>query len=228
MKHKIIIIEDEVIIAENLRRIVTKLGYDVVAIANSYSEGIEVVNTYQPDLYLIDINLNEGKDNGIKLAEIINKVSNKPIIYITSNADAKTVNDAKLTKPVGYIVKPFNKQTIYSTLEIVFFNRSNFIDGINVRRKGDLVKVPFKDISHINANSVYVDIYTTKEILIHRITLIELLKTLPPNFIQVHRSYIVNIDYIKSYNSSFLSLEIGKIPIGRAFKNQFQQAISDQ
>jgi len=228
MKYKIIIIEDEVIIAENLRRIITKLGYDVIVVANSYAEGVKVIHSIQPDLYLIDINLKEGKDNGIKLAKLINDVSNKPIIYITSNADSKTVNEAKLTNPIGYILKPFNEQTIYSTLEISLFNQSNHIDGINVRHKGDLIKILFKNILYIKASSVYVDIHATQGIFIHRDTFVELMKVLPANFIQIHRSYIVNINHIESFNSSQVTLTVAKIPIGRTFKNQFQQAITDR
>lgn len=228
MKHKIIIIEDEVIIAENLRRIIAKLGYDVIAVVNSYGEGMRVIRSHQPDLYLIDINLNEGKDNGIRLAKLINDTSNIPIIYITSNADSKTVNDAKFTKPIGYILKPFNKKTIYSTLEIALYNRSNHIDGINVRHKGDLIKILFKDILYIKASSVYVDIHTTQGIIIHRDTFVELMKVLSSNFIQVHRSYIVNINHIESFNSSQVTLTTAKIPIGRLFKSQFQQAITDR
>jgi len=219
MRKKIIIIEDEVIIAENLRRILVKLGYDVIAVANTYSEGVIAINNFTPDLYLLDINLKEEENNGIKLANLINENNNKPIIYVTSNADSKTINKAKYTCPSSYIIKPFDKQTIYSTIEVALHNHETKHGGLTIRHKGDLTNISFKDIIFLQANSVYVEIFTEVGSYMHRSSMTELTKILPSYFIQVHRSYIVNVQFVSSFNSMEISINSTRIPIGRTYKS---------
>ncbi len=219
MKKKIAIIEDEVIIAENLGRIVKKLGYEVVAVANSYAEGGAAITAGLADMYLIDINLKEGENNGIKLAREVSNNSQKPIIFISSYADTETINKAKFTNPVGYILKPFNQQTIYSTLEIAFHNYQKQQNGLTVRHKGDIVRVPFRDIMFLKANSVYVEIHTAQSSYLHRASLKALSKLLPDNFVRVHRSYIVNLEHAMALNSNVILIVKHRIPIGRRYKN---------
>ncbi len=219
MKKKIAIIEDEVIIAENLSRVVKKLGYEVVAVANSYAEGAAAIAADIADMYLIDINLKEGANNGIKLAREVSNNSQKPVVFISSYADAETINKAKLANPVGYIHKPFNQQTIYSTLEIAFYNRQKQVNGLTIRYRGDKVQVPFRDIMFLKANSVYVEIHTAQSSFLHRASLKALSKLLPDNFVQAHRSYIVNLEHAVALNSNVILIVKHRIPIGRMYKN---------
>jgi AmiR/NasT family two-component response regulator len=76
-----------------------------------------------PDIVLLDINLGSNID-GIDIAEIINKRYQIPFIYLTSYADRSTVDRAKHTRPMGYIVKPFDERDLFTTLEIALFNFS--------------------------------------------------------------------------------------------------------
>lgn len=117
---KALIVEDEFIIAEDIRQMLLSLTYDVVGIANKYSRAVELLQEKEVDIILLDIVL-AGSKTGIDLAETINKDFNIPFIFLTSHADAATVKLAKAVKPKGYLLKPFTKDDLFTTLEIATF-----------------------------------------------------------------------------------------------------------
>lgn len=117
---KILIVEDEPIIAEDIADLCTIKGYDVCGVAFSAGEAMVMIEALQPSLILLDINLNDEID-GLELGDHISKKTNIPFIYITSYSDKATLQKVKETSPLGYIVKPFNKEQIYSTIEVAWF-----------------------------------------------------------------------------------------------------------
>jgi len=114
---KILIVEDEVIIAKILEDLLVSLGYTVVARVKTGENAIKSVGQYHPDLILMDILL-EGKMDGIDAAAQIKKRFGIPVIYLTSFSDDVTLGRAKETDPYGYLVKPFVKETIHATIQI--------------------------------------------------------------------------------------------------------------
>ena len=120
MANRILIIEDEPLIARDLKRIVTKYGYEVAGICYNSDNALDVLSKKQYDLILLDIHL-QGSRNGIELAHIINKKHKKSFIFITSFADRNTLELAKITMPAGYVVKPFNEQEVFSAIEIATY-----------------------------------------------------------------------------------------------------------
>ena len=93
------------------------------SVVYSKEDAIEQLNINLPDLVLLDINLS-GEMSGIEIAEKINTQYNIPFIFITSYSDKQTLEKAKFTEPSGYIVKPFNEASLYSTLEIALYNHA--------------------------------------------------------------------------------------------------------
>ncbi|MDF1697264.1 MAG: response regulator transcription factor [Saprospiraceae bacterium] len=120
-KIKILIIEDEPLIARDLKRICTKLGYHVIGIAYQSSQALDMLHSRSYDLILSDINI-KGHLDGIEIGKIIREKYDKPLIYVTSFADINTIHRAKETTPNGYVVKPFDEKDIYSSIEIALFN----------------------------------------------------------------------------------------------------------
>lgn len=116
-KNKIMIVEDERIVARDIARQLTDMGYDVVATAYSGEEAMEKVQEVRPDLVLVDIVLS-GKMDGIQAAEKIMSSSATPVVYLTSYADEKTFGRAKLTDPSGYILKPVEKRQLQVAIEL--------------------------------------------------------------------------------------------------------------
>ena len=120
---RVLIVEDEPLIAEDIAQGLEKNEFLVSAVVYSKQDAIEQLNTNLPDMVLLDINLS-GEMSGIEIAEKINTLYNIPFIFITSYSDKQTLEKAKFTEPSGYIVKPFNEASLYSTLEIALYNHA--------------------------------------------------------------------------------------------------------
>jgi PAS domain S-box-containing protein len=116
----ILIVEDEKIVALDIKRRLLNLDYSVCAIASTGEEAIEDAKNSMPDLVLMDIML-KGDMDGIEAAEIIKKRYNIPIVFLTASSDEKTIQRAKTTEPYGYILKPFELRDLRSTIEIALY-----------------------------------------------------------------------------------------------------------
>lgn len=114
---RILIVEDEFIIAMLIEKQVKRLGYDVVAKVTSGDKAIETVKTTGCDLILMDIKIIGDKD-GIQTMHQIRTFSDVPVIYITGNSDPLTRQKAEETGPAGYIIKPIELETLKSAIEI--------------------------------------------------------------------------------------------------------------
>jgi CheY-like chemotaxis protein len=117
---RILVVEDELIVAEDLKMTLEGLGYQVTGIANSGEKAVELAMTEKPDLILMDIMLS-GEMDGISAASRIRAANDIPIIYVTAYADSTLLERAKQTEPYGYIVKPFNEREVQSNIEIALF-----------------------------------------------------------------------------------------------------------
>ena len=116
-KAAIFIVEDEVIVAEDIRQTINTLGYSVSGIARSGEVAIEKVRETRPDLVLMDIHLAGGMD-GVETARQIYSLFKIPVIYITAHADDELLERAKVTEPYGYILKPYDERELHSVIEM--------------------------------------------------------------------------------------------------------------
>jgi len=114
---KVLIVEDEKIVAKDIQYRVKSLGYEVCGIASSGEEAIENADTYRPDLVLMDIQL-KGEIDGVTAADRIRSFLDIPIIYLTAYNDKKTLERAKTTNPFGYILKPFEDRDLFTGIEM--------------------------------------------------------------------------------------------------------------
>lgn len=119
-KKKILIVENERIIAEDLKRILLGFNYDVIDMAASGLNAINIAQTMKPDLILMDIIL-EGTMDGVQAAEQIRDKCDIPVVYLTAYADEKTLEIAKVSGPFGYLIKPFEEKELYATIEMAFY-----------------------------------------------------------------------------------------------------------
>lgn len=136
-KMNILVVEDERIVAEDIKMRLQKIGYKVPGIAFSGEEAVKKAESMQPNLVLMDIVL-EKKMNGIEAASIISSCFNIPIVYLTAYADNKTLEKAKITEPFGYILKPFEDRELYTTIEMAFykFKMGNMLKESEERYRG--------------------------------------------------------------------------------------------
>ncbi len=119
-KHKILIVEDEYIIATDIQSMLYMRGMESTKIAINGEEAISEVKKDPPHLILMDIVLS-GKLDGIETAAIIKKEYDIPVVYLTAHTDNATVRKAKITEPHGYLLKPINEMDLYTTIEIAIY-----------------------------------------------------------------------------------------------------------
>jgi len=113
---RILIVEDETIVAEDIRGSLQNLGYDISAVVSSGEEAVQKVEDGDPDLVLMDIVL-KGEMDGIEAAELIKARFTIPVIYLTAYADETLLQRAKVTEPYEYILKPFEDEELRTVIE---------------------------------------------------------------------------------------------------------------
>lgn len=122
----ILIVEDEPIIAEDIKGHLSDAGFINIEVVHDFHEAMLSLNRMDIDFVLIDVVLDGGKD-GIELAKKINAEYHIPFVYITSNADSKTIEEIGQTYPVGYVLKPFQGQEILAAIQIGYSLYYKFI-----------------------------------------------------------------------------------------------------
>ena len=113
---KLLVVEDEVVVARDLQRTLGRMGYTVTDIAVSGKAALKSIADSQPDLVLMDIGL-KGELDGVQTAELIGKRYDIPVIYLTSHSDTFTVRRARMTQPSGYVLKPYNENKLQDMIE---------------------------------------------------------------------------------------------------------------
>ncbi|WP_439881300.1 LytR/AlgR family response regulator transcription factor [Pontibacter sp. MBLB2868] len=236
-KPKILISEDEVIIAEDLAASLEELGYTTCAI-DSGEDTISRIRETQPDLVLLDINLS-GDHDGVDIGSQIRQEFDIPFIYLTAYADNATIDRAKKTEPDGFLVKPYDEKSLRSAIEIALYKHDNVgkedkemngshvnnkdadvsTDYIFVKVKHRIIKVHYSEIIWVEAYDNYSFIVTAEQKYLVSSTLKDMEQKLPSqNFVRVHRSYIANLDKIEALEENSVVFAKGDVPIGKSYK----------
>lgn len=116
-KPKILIVEDEMITSDHLRRLLGRLGYDVTGVCTSGASALEIIEEGCPDLLLADIGL-EGDVDGVEVAARAREGWKIPTVFLTAFSDPETMRRARITEPYAYLVKPFAEHELHATIEI--------------------------------------------------------------------------------------------------------------
>lgn len=241
-KVKILIVEDEMLIAAKISTLLTELGYEVTGILPRAEDVLVQVEENVPDIALLDIHL-KGKMDGVELALALNKEREIPVIFLTANTDDATFNRAKTSKPYAFISKPFKKLDLQRAIELTLSRmadnptpepdaeqseEASFIlsDRIFVRHKDSMVKIFLEDILYIEAESNYCRIFTKNKEYLLAITLKVMEEKLPcKHFIRAHRSYIVNLAQIDEVSENHVIIARKAIPLSKALREELLKRI---
>lgn len=136
MKTRVLIVENEVLIAEDLCDMLRTLNYEVFEPAFDYYSAIEALRSKEVDIVILDIQLG-GKKTGLDVADYIRKNLKIPFIYLSSHADQKTLELAKSTMPYAYLVKPFDSADVLTALEIALNNHSRYSGKKDIDSKNE-------------------------------------------------------------------------------------------
>jgi diguanylate cyclase (GGDEF)-like protein/PAS domain S-box-containing protein len=119
-KARILVVEDEIIVAADIQDRLEALGYEVPATVGWGEKAVELADALRPDLVLMDIQL-KGRMDGVEAADQIRQRFGIPVVYLTANADHPTVQRAKVTEPFGYVIKPFEERELHTTIEVALY-----------------------------------------------------------------------------------------------------------
>ena len=241
---KILMVEDDMIIAADISMQLTKLGYEVSGINTRAEDALKTLETTRPDIILMDIMLS-GDMNGIDAAKIILAEFQIPVIFLTSNSDDATFKEALTAKPYAFISKPFQKEDLERGIKITLqrieadkaeaaeeSNDSDHYSTMNdrmfIRHKNQLIKVGFDEILFAEADRNYCKIYTSERDYLISVPLGSIETQFPPkSFMRVHRSFVVNLKKIDALNENHEYLVISKhtVPVSRRLREDVVQRL---
>lgn len=239
---RILIVEDEGIIAFDLKRILERLNYQVIGILSRGEDVIGTAASENPDIILMDIMLS-GKMTGIQASEEIKNKLNIPVIYLTAFADTNTLNKAKITEPFGYIIKPFDERTIVSTIEIALYkykldnqlkeSEKRYRDLVELSPVGITI-VSNRKVVYVNPSAVKIFGAADKEELLNR-SLFDFfpdenrgrIREVISKVLQEQVSYSTTDEKLFAMNGRILSVEYTVIPILYNDKKAAQVVLRD-
>lgn len=221
INNSILIAEDDVLISEHLKRIVLNLGFEVYGIVASFDSASKTIDKSNlPDLALLDIRMH-NEDQGLLIAKYLNKLK-VPFIFITSFSDKKTLEEAVVLKPSGYIVKPFTPEEIKKSIESVL--QKLVLSYIVVKHKKEQKKILFNDIIFIKSDNNYLEIHTSySKIYLIRTKLSEIEKNIHLHgYVRVHRSFLVNKIFVNGINGNSIIVNHKELPVSRHYKKNLK------
>jgi len=229
---KILAVEDDDLYADNLRMVAEKLNYDLLGILSNPEEVLLMVDATKPDVLLMDIDLGTETD-GIELTGRINDLKNIPVIYVTSFRSGEIMDRAMATRPEGYILKPYDAAQLEAAIELAVFRKQHELEifagqqdavalnAIFVKEGTCLTKVMLDDITCIKAYDKYCFVFTREKKYFLNTPFKNVLPRFPKdNFLQVHRSYLINLKAIDKIKPQQNILEVAgmEVPVSKSFK----------
>ncbi len=213
---KILIVEDEILIAEHIKDYLISFGFSNIFMTHNKKSAIEAIEHLLPDITLLDMHLQHPRD-GIELAKYIDEKNKTPYIFITANSNIILIQDAIETKATAYITKPIKKSDLYASIQIALKSNTKQEDHfLFIKENSNTQKVTLNDILYIESNGNYITIYTKQRKILVRNSLEWAQEQLPKHqFMRVHRSFIINLQAIQSVKSRSVLLGQAEIPVSR-------------
>lgn len=232
MQTRIQIVEDEAITAEDLKEALEKMGYLVNEVAAHVAAAVELYRNHGADLFIVDITL-RGDKTGLDLGRMIRDDFKKPFIFLTSHTDKQTMEKARDCSPGSYLVKPYRKEELMMAIELALQNYSIektgekeqaaylLNDSIFIKDGHSFIKIKEPEILFFKSDGVYIEVHTTGKTHLTRDSFRNVLSKLNTGkFLQVHKSYFVNLDHIQEVNSSFVKIKGQEIPVGKTHRDE--------
>ncbi len=234
MEIKIFIVEDELLHLKDLSDLVEEAGYILVGHCANADEAFLQIKETQPDVVLVDIAL-PGVNNGISLSNKIHSDLHIPHIFTTSACSDEVVEQAIETRPTGFLQKPVDYGELTATVGLAIQNE-NQDDSVEKEIRGKngqeilftrvgnrLIRIKLDQVRFARAASdKYISVNLGERELTCRIPLKELLSQKQASFIQIHRSVIVNLDYLTEIDEFNMTAIVGntELPIGRRYRKE--------
>ncbi|MDC7994725.1 LytR/AlgR family response regulator transcription factor [Altibacter sp. HG106] len=222
---RLVIIEDEPLIVATIDTALRKQGHRVLGDADSYEGALMLIERTQPDLVLVDIQL-EGSKDGIDLACALDE-RKQPYLFLTSQTDPQTINRVKSTQPLGFIVKPFTESGLRSNIELAWHDyATRNVEFLLIKSEGVLHKIDQASITYLKAFDNYCYVYTPiqRYLVPHTLKAVSA-KLNPQHFLKSHRSYVVNLRKVSEVHNNTLVVQQESLPMSRRHKDAIKKKL---
>ena len=211
LETKILIVEDEILIADYLMDILREEGFMNIVMAHDREGALDAMHSFLPDIILMDINLH-GVNSGIELVRLKNETSG--VLFLTGQSDIGLMTKAFETNPDAYLTKPIKKNDLLAAVKLLIFRQQ--LRCITVRDGYTMVKINLGDVLFVKSENNYIDIQLAHKKYSIRQSLEGFIKENNfEKFVRIHRSYIVNISKITQKKAHTIMINDFEIPYSR-------------
>ncbi len=236
MEIKVLIVEDNPITAQDLEEILNDNGIAVVGIARTANQAINKARDLYPDIIIMDINL-DGEKDGISAIKEIYKTDYYPVIYLTANTDREHVEKAYATSPAAFLSKPFAHKDLVHAIELAFVNHykkiftSADLPGMNkcifLKNGEKYEKIAIDEIQLVKADGSYSTVVTKNQSYSISLNLQGLSeKVQNPLFFRLHRSYIVNLNWISGFDNQHVFVGETPVPYSKNYRDDLMKFLN--
>ncbi|SFC22338.1 DNA-binding response regulator, LytR/AlgR family [Parapedobacter composti] len=229
-KVKILVIEDEAIVAKDIVARLELADYTITGVADNGEDAFLNYLQVKPDIIMADIHL-KGEMDGIQTVERITQLGPIPVIYLTAYADGRTWERAKQTRPAAYLTKPFRERDIHSAIELALDRYREAVGNREINatnhffirtENGRFEKLLLEDLLYLEADRSYCHVYTRQR----RVLISESLNKLHEKFchdnlIRIHRSYVINKTAVEAIDHNTVIINGAVLPIGQSYEMEF-------
>jgi len=221
---RILIVEDEILIAEDLKDTLFDLGFSQVDMAHDRKSAIEMIHTMNPQIVLLDIRM-EGETDGLEIGKFIAENTKQPFIYITAHSDVAMVKEIVKTRPEGYITKPVKKSDLFAAISLALqkVKVEDRSKSISIKDGYSNVLIQLDKILFVEAEGNYLNIVCEDRRYVSRQSMESIMEEMnDERFFRIHRSYFVNTQKILKYSKKEIQIGTYKLPVSRNIGNEFE------
>lgn len=233
--HKVLIVEDEHWIAEEICETLIENGYSIMGVVDSYEKALLALRSEQPDLVILDIRLS-GPGTGVDIAREINERWKLPFLFLTSHIDPKTMKEVLDESPHSILTKPCKPSDFLAAvqlslskgnMEVSSSDPIEFDSSFFVKSEHAYQKIQISNLLFIKGEGSYTKLQLDNERLVLRATMkdFEFLEN-HPKLMRIHRSYIVNTDHIDKIHSKYVEIGEFEISISKEGREEILNKIS--
>lgn len=220
---KVLIIEDDLVIAHDIQEKLVMAGHEVIAIARNHQQALTVIENQVPDIALVDVHLEDSSHDGISTIKELLTYHAMPVIYLTGHSEPDTIQRAKETRPAAFLLKPFRAHELAIQLELAYANSKTLNETSNLN--SDFIYLPFNkgyekliknDVIYLQAYGAYVNAYLLNETQpkLFSMNLGYIGQYFQkPDFYRLSRSLLINLSYIERIERDQLWMHTQAKPI---------------
>lgn len=237
---KLLIVEDEIITATDLKETLEKYSFQIIGIAKNSNEAKNILGSQLPDIALIDVQLKNSQENGIEIARYLKNEYNLPFVFLTANSETQTFQKAKELEPAAYLLKPYRHKELAFQIELAYQHYFANKQGKSDPYKADDLYLPYNkghqrinknDVILLQAGGAYVNVYL-KDVakpFMFSMNLGYISQFFnQKNFVQVSRSSLINLNFLERFDAENIYLKgiKDKVSLSQNRKQEFMQRVA--